>query len=248
LFKDEKYKHVSIYLLSNKGGDKIQGQNLSNKILIEVNKNDFKELIEVMAHELMHRVFGELIPLDSSRKYQWFFEGFTEYYAQKSLLISGLINQDDFNENYKQVLIEYYSSHARSVTNDDIAKHYWHNDFIRRIAYLRGQILAQELENKLTSYTNSKYHLEDIISEIIRISQETEFVFDPKIISEIFCRLTHHDESVLINQAWQKGIIPVDKLEKLNIKVPIYGFDALGSFLGKKFKEFKRDILLIMRD
>jgi predicted metalloprotease with PDZ domain len=240
LFKNAKYKPVSIYLLSNKGGDKIQGQNLDDIILVEVNKNDSQELIEVIAHELMHRVFGGLISLVSGRKYQWFFEGFTEYYAQKSLLQSGLINQDDFNENYKMVLVEHYSCHAHNVDNDNIARHYWHNDFIRRIAYLRGQILAQKLEDKLVAYTNSKYHLEDIISEIIHKSQNPEFIFDPKIISESFYRLTNHDQGAFIQQAWEQGIMHIKNLDKLNIKVPIYGFDALGSFLGKKIQGVER--------
>lgn len=176
LFKYPVNVPITIWLLKNLATKGVKGLKSRSNIMIESNEfSNEKEILSVISHELMHRWFGSIIRQDYSNKV--FFEGYTEYYAQKSLLEAGIINLLEYLDNYNNVLKEYYLSHVYSATNQEISNHYWHNHFLMRLAYLRGQIIAQELNNRLLQYTFNKVNLESLIAEIITKSKKQYIYF-----------------------------------------------------------------------
>lgn len=238
LFKNSTPSASEIWLINNENSLDIKGLKQGKNIIVDIGLiKDEKEIYAVLSHELMHRWFGSLIPQITNDKI--FYEGFTEYYAQKSLLKAGIINQSEYISNYNKVLKNYQLSHANNVSFEDIKKHYFNNDFIMRIAYLRGQIIAQELDLKLREITFGKKTLEDIINSLLKASRNNSFIFSSKLLSDSFFSLTKQRDK-FIDLAYNEGIINnpssiIDgfKLKNVDVYKNNYGFDILKSFVNK---------------
>lgn len=123
-------------------------------------------LTRIIAHEHTHtwipRRIGDMPEKDEAADY-WFSEGFTDFYAERTLLKSGIWSLDDFANDLNTKLMEYGSSPARNASNARIVKEFWTNDAVEHMPYQRGMLLAYIWDHRLHAQSRGKKNLDDVM-------------------------------------------------------------------------------------
>lgn len=111
-------------------------------------------LFRTIAHEYAHNWIPQRIgevpdEPDDSAAFFWLSEGFTDFYAARTLLRSGLWTPEQFADELNRTLFRLASSPARRYPNDRIAKDFWTDSNIEQLPYDRGRLFAFLLDYKL---------------------------------------------------------------------------------------------------
>ncbi len=119
-----------------------------------------------LAHEYMHswiaNQVGGLPPEDEARDY-WFSEGFTEFYASRVLLASGIWSLENYAARYNEVLTRYAGSAARNFTADQVMAVFWTNPDAQQSPYDRGRLLALTWDRALRTESGGRLSLDDVL-------------------------------------------------------------------------------------
>lgn len=127
----------------------------------------------LLAHEIFHTWLGEKINLAGPESLlYWFSEGFSDYYARLLLLRAGLISLEEYITEYNKVLNQYFKSPVRYVKNDRIADGFWNNSDLNKLPYLRGDILAHNINYAIMKNSGWKKNLDDLMRDLFKRSQE----------------------------------------------------------------------------
>lgn len=81
----------------------------------------------------------------------WFSEGFTDYYARRLALRSGLVDLETFVTAWNEALEAYATSAAIDADNDQIVAKFWTDKAVQKLPYQRGALLAVLMDRKLTA-------------------------------------------------------------------------------------------------
>ena len=128
---------------------------------------DYK-FMRLLAHETFHAWVGDKIKADRPEELvYWFTEGFTEYYARLLLLRTGLISLTEYAEEYNDRLNEYFTSPVRYESSERLIKEFWTNDDLHRLPYLRGDIIAHNLNAAIYSYSKGKKNLDEFMRDLL---------------------------------------------------------------------------------
>lgn len=99
-----------------------------------------------IAHEHMHNwiplQIGELPEDDAQGALYWLSEGFTDFYAARTLLGAGLMTPQQFVAGLNAVLLRLATSKASSYPNDRIAREFWTDHDVEQLPYDRGHLFA----------------------------------------------------------------------------------------------------------
>lgn len=124
----------------------------------------FKELL---AHEYFHtwnsRRLGDIHDGDAERADYWFSEGFTDFYARRLSLRSGVFSLEEFVSDWNQMLGEYASSPTRAAPNARVVADFWKDPDVQKLPYRRGAILAATWDRELRVRSGGKVGLDDIM-------------------------------------------------------------------------------------
>lgn len=106
-----------------------------------------------LTHEYLHtwnaeRLGGAINGPQEPAGY-WFSEGFTDYYARRLALRSGLVDLETFAAAWNEALEAYATSSAIGATNDQIVAKFWSDKAVQKLPYQRGAQLAVLMETKL---------------------------------------------------------------------------------------------------
>lgn len=108
--------------------------------------------VRTIAHEHMHSWIpyriGAFPEQDEALEY-WLSEGFTDFYAERTLLRSGIWSLDDFVGDLNDKLLEYASSPVREAPNARIAKEFWTSNAVSQLPYERGMLFAYLLDDRI---------------------------------------------------------------------------------------------------
>ncbi|HEX4950402.1 MAG TPA: hypothetical protein VFZ34_27300, partial [Blastocatellia bacterium] len=135
--------------------------------------DDFNYLL---AHELFHnwnaRRLGRI--QEPQELMYWFSEGFTDYYSYRLLWRGGLITLDEYVTKFNEALRQYYTSPLRHESNERIAREFFSNTALSRLAYARGRLLAANWDALIRTNSGGKHSLDDVMRDLYRsgISQE----------------------------------------------------------------------------
>jgi predicted metalloprotease with PDZ domain len=137
-------------------------------------KNDFV-VAYMFNHELMHQWIGHTIVTAEEEPYYWFKEGFTDYFAYKNMLRTGLIDpvtyQKETNRSFIKLL---YASPVKEQPNDSITKsNFWKNRDYRQLPYKRGYVFALYLDMRIKRATGNEYGLSNVMKDILAVSETT---------------------------------------------------------------------------
>jgi len=110
-----------------------------------------------IAHEHMHSWIPRRIgrqPDDAAEGLEyWLSEGFTDFYAERTLLKSGIWSPEEFVSDLNDMLLAYDTSSVRNAPNARIEKEFWSNYEIEQLPYQRGMLFAYLLDDALRRHT-----------------------------------------------------------------------------------------------
>jgi len=121
----------------------------------------------VLTHELFHLWVPNSLKLDGD--YDWFFEGFTLYQALRTALRQRLISFNDYLETIARV----YDSYLSAVDHDrlsliEASERRWTTS--SSLVYEKGMLVAFIYDLSLRNLTNCRASLDDVYSELFRLS------------------------------------------------------------------------------
>ncbi len=122
----------------------------------------------LLAHERLHTWIplglGGL-PEEHEALDYWFSEGFTDFYAARLLLRSGVWSLEDFVSRANELLTRYWLSGVRNAPNSRIEDGFWSDDVVRQLPYDRGWLLAALWDDKLRRRTGGRVNLDAAMLE-----------------------------------------------------------------------------------
>lgn len=128
-------------------------------------RNGAGALRYLVAHEHIHSwVPGALgrMPADEREGY-WFSEGFSDFYAYRSLLAAGRWSLEDYVARLNADLAAYDASPARGWSNARLAKAYWSDRAAQKLVYRRGMLLALRWDGMVREKTGATKDLDDVM-------------------------------------------------------------------------------------
>ncbi|MDH3492431.1 MAG: hypothetical protein OEM82_02690 [Acidobacteriota bacterium] len=130
-----------------------------------------------MAHELFHYWSSDLIKAASYEDRQWFSEGFAEYYANLTLLRTGLIDEPTFRSKSEKILGLYLNFKWRNadVTLKDAGKSKGKNRFA---VYNGGWAAALALDLLIIEKTKGRKNLDDFMRKMFEKYTETSYEYE----------------------------------------------------------------------
>lgn len=204
--------------------NRFQGSVYDNTVALWIGDNvesGGTSLLELISHEVFHFWNGGSIRMESpAKRYAWFSEGFTDFYASRLLLRQGLIDLSEYVDTRNRQLINYEFSPVRDATNDEIIDYFWSDYDMRRLAYLRGSLLALHWDAAIRADTDSSASLDTVMLTIRdRICEEEELRFSTDLMADV------------LSSVWADGLSDLDAIiEKGGYLAPHP--DALGPCVG----------------
>lgn len=149
------------------GGYSTTGTGKGDAFSIESTTNvDLTRRPEFLAHEYMHTWIplqvGGFADADEARDY-WFSEGFTDFYATRALLRSGVWSLAEVAAAYNEVLNRYGVSSARNLSADAVMKAPWKDYEVKQSPYERGRLLATIWDHEIRRASSGRTSLDDVL-------------------------------------------------------------------------------------
>lgn len=123
------------------------------------------DLRGLLAHEHAHSwipgrlgVMGSPEPAD-----YWFSEGFTEFYATRTLLRAGLMTLEEYSAWLNEVLAAHDASPARGLPNSAIIDGFWKDPAVQKLPYRRGVLMALLWDDRIRQATGGRRDLDDVV-------------------------------------------------------------------------------------
>lgn len=134
-------------------------------------------LKRVIAHETFHTWLGEKIQFaEPEQLIYWFKEGISDYYARLTLLRANLISLNEYVAEYNKVLSSYFTSSVRQEKNERLVTDFWNDSDMMRLPYLRGDIIAHNLNYLIIKNSGGIKSLDDLMRDIFKRSQNESLV------------------------------------------------------------------------
>jgi predicted metalloprotease with PDZ domain len=124
-------------------------------------------LRRVLAHEHTHNWIpfqqGALPAGGAQAGAYWYSEGFTDFYADRTLLRSGLWAPRDFTAHFNEVLRNYDISPVQRAPNSRIVADFWKNPDVSALTYQRGYLLAFIWDEEMARATHDLADLDQVM-------------------------------------------------------------------------------------
>ena len=124
------------------------------------------DLIRVLGHEMMHSWIDDEIggrQEDEEGLEYWLSEGYTDFYALRTLLGGGMLTLEDFAREMNEALLRYAASPVRAASNSRIKEEFWKDRDVERLPYDRGHFFAALLDHDLREASGGRLNLDDVL-------------------------------------------------------------------------------------
>jgi predicted metalloprotease with PDZ domain len=119
----------------------------------------------LIAHEHFHLWNGEVAHPAASvpeGETKWFSEGFTDYYADLTLLRAGVLDEAALAERVNDRIREYLANpHARTATSALLGERYWVSQDYNRLPYVKGALAALLMDLRIRQRSGGGRSLDD---------------------------------------------------------------------------------------
>lgn len=126
-----------------------------------------EQLRSTLAHEYFHtwnpRRLGRNFEGDQERAGYWFTEGFTDFYAWRTLLDSGDYALPAFVDTWNEMLLAYANSPERGAPAQRIVEAFWKDRAVEKLPYQRGAIMAARWDRELRDRSAGRIGLDDVL-------------------------------------------------------------------------------------
>jgi predicted metalloprotease with PDZ domain len=173
----------------------------------------------IFNHELMHNWIGLPngipLPKENEELAYWFSEGFTDYFAYKSLVKNGFADIKRINSEIQEQIIQpHYASVVKSMPNDSIKTNFWKNNDYQKLPYRRGFLIAWYLDISIRKKTNDFKSLDDFVKDMASSCKSTKETFNMPKFERMLNHFLGEDMSVFVKQHIIDGI-PLDLENKI---------------------------------
>ncbi|MBC8103300.1 MAG: hypothetical protein H7Z41_11990 [Cytophagales bacterium] len=182
-WKDDSFPAFLITLTpTQEPGKNYLGTGLTNSIAAYADKDvelmAIPGLKQLLAHELFHtwnplRLSQEGQFPEPQERHSWFGEGFTEYYAHRLLLQSGLVTRNEYVAALNDRIRDYCLSPVRGASNRRVEAEFFTSDAVGRLPYLRGELLALRWNAVIRNSTGGRRSLDDVLYDLRRNAART---------------------------------------------------------------------------
>jgi len=93
----------------------------------------------------------------------WLSEGFTDFYAERTLLKSASWSLEEFVSDLNDMLLAYDTSAARNLPNARIEKEFWTNNTVQQLSHQRGMLFAYLLDHRIRQASGGRRNLDNVI-------------------------------------------------------------------------------------
>ena len=119
----------------------------------------------LIAHEHFHLWNGEVASTDESvpeGEAKWFSEGFTDYYADLTLLRAGVLDEAALIERVNGRIRDYLANpHALTATSAVLGERYWDSQDYNRLPYIKGALVALLMDLRIRHQSGGAKSLDD---------------------------------------------------------------------------------------
>lgn len=119
----------------------------------------------LVAHEHIHSwipaALGKM-PADERTAY-WLSEGFTDFYAYRTLLGAGQWSPEEFIARLNEELLAHDASPVRGWSNARLAEAFWSDRAANKLVYRRGMLLAHRWDQMIRDRTGGAKDLDDVV-------------------------------------------------------------------------------------
>lgn len=152
---------------------------------LQVARGHGADVLRFLAHEMFHQWTGRRIPEDEpERAGEWFFEGFTDYYARRLLRRTGLIDTAAAVGDLNRVLARYWLNPFRNVKGVEAV--YGREQDLEHLSYQRGDIVAVLLDAEIRRTSAGRKSLDDVMRAVLVEALRTRTGFDTERLLRIF--------------------------------------------------------------
>jgi len=145
----------------------------------------------LLAHENFHTWLPNKIYVHPGKgeynfKYEWLYEGFTDYLARKILRDAGFLSQDKFVELINQDIINQAENPANADTYEQLKEKARNRQFRsaeKKLAYYKGALIALRWDDQIRK--NGKGGLKDLITALYEEAKKQEGEIDEKTFFEV---------------------------------------------------------------
>lgn len=118
-----------------------------------------------LSHEHMHSWLPRRTAFmpDPEQGHYWFSEGFTDFYALRTLLRSGVFSLEDYRDKLNELLARHDSSPAKAWPNSRIVEGFWTDRLAQDLPYNRGMLIAYLWDARVRAATGGAKDLDDVI-------------------------------------------------------------------------------------
>lgn len=157
---------------------------LSPDIELKKGSTSRTAILQLLSHENFHSWVGGKIPLGpGSEALAWFSEGFTNHMARKQLYRSGQFSIEDYRKNLNDTLAAYLKNRHRNAPNVRIGADFFHNEDIRALPYLRGDLLAHLIDGEIRR--NGGQGIAEMMRSLLNRSRPGETLSNKKLFELI---------------------------------------------------------------
>jgi predicted metalloprotease with PDZ domain len=164
---------------------------------------------ELLAHELLHNWTGGWITVDQpERLLYWFTEGFTNHYTRRLLYRAGQITLDEYLGFLNELTVGYMHSPVRDQPNEIIEKDFWSRGEVHELPYLRGDMLAIEVDWEIRRASHGKKSLDDFMRAALAQARALKRPLDNQALLELIGSFTSSEFVGRIQkQIWQGELV-----------------------------------------
>ena len=123
----------------------------------------------VFTHEFTHTWIGTNLLSESTswESMKWFIEGFTDYYALRINLESGLISEKQYIDKLNQAIQLYLLSPYRESSLETYINNFRFDEKLEKLPYNKGAVFAFYLDGYIRDKSSGKYNLDDLMRAIL---------------------------------------------------------------------------------
>jgi predicted metalloprotease with PDZ domain len=196
----------------------------------------------LLAHEYFHTwnpgALGGFGEDGASERPAWVAEGFTEFYANRLALRSGVYALDDYVAAWNRLLLAYGISPARNAPETRIATDFWTDPAVKLLPYQRGAILAALFDADIRRASRGTQSLDTVARRMRQLAPRTSRrIAVDGIFGSAFTQVTGRRPTAEIERYELRGetvLLPPDtfaclKLETVDRPTWDQGFDGGAS-------------------
>jgi predicted metalloprotease with PDZ domain len=135
---------------------------------LELEPGGGRGLRGLLAHELFHHWNGQRIErVEPEPLVYWFSEGFTDFYARRLLLRSGLLTPEEYAADLNESVAGYFTSPVRNEPNERILADFWRNGDVEKLPYRRGDVVAVLTDAAIRKASGGARSLDDFMRDLL---------------------------------------------------------------------------------